>query len=282
MVKKKDNDYRFVHNMRTLNWVIVRDTATPLLHENYADDFAELSCVRSLDLCNGYGQYPLHPDSRKLTALQTRMGPMRLATLPQGASNSAGTFQRAANSITSDEDPSTAVAYLDESGPKGPRTKYEATDGIAETVPGNPGVRRYIYENLQALHRLLWKMGKYGRTFSGKKVRLCDEVQSIVGFSWSYLGREPTETSIDKITIWPSCANVKEVRGFLGTVGPAGNWIRNYAVVARLLVRVAAGKIQDPDEVWTKEADEAFKRVKDNVSGRAWMRPVDYRSSEEV
>lgn len=76
--------------------------------------------------------------------------------------------------------------------------------------------------------------------------------------------------------------NVKEVRGFLGTVGPAGNWIRNYAVVARLLVRVAAGKIQDPDEVWTKEADEAFKRVKDNVSGRAWMRPVDYRSSEEV
>jgi len=282
VVKKKDGDYRFVHNMQTLNSVTVRDNATPPLLENYADEFAGLSCVGLLDLYDGYGQYPLHEDSRDLTAFQTRLGPMRLTTLPQGASNSVGVFQRAANFITGDENPPTAVAYLDDFGIKGPRTKYENANGVPATIPENPGVRRYVYEYLQALHRLLWKMGKYGGTFSGKKVRLCDDVLTIVGFSCSYFGRKPTDTSVKKITTWPKCQNVKEVRGFLGTVGPARNWIRNYAVIARPLVRLTAGKIQDKDFVWTDEADEAFARVKDAVRDCGWMRPIDYSSSEEI
>jgi transposase InsO family protein len=282
VVKKKDGSYRFVHNMQTLNSITVRDNAVPPLLENFADEFAGLSCVGLFDLYDGYGQYPLHPDSRDLTTFQTALGPMRLTSIPQGGSNSVGVFQRAADFIANDESPPTCVAYLDDFGVKGPSTKYEDEDGEPERLITNPGVRRYIYEYLEALNRILWKMGKYGGTFSGKKVRLCDEVMTIVGFSCSYLGRKPTETSVKKISTWPPCRNVKEVRGFLGTVGPARNWIKNYAALARPLVRLTAGKISDKDFRWTKEADEAFDKVKRAIEECGWMRPINYTSLDMI
>ena len=155
VVKKKDGSYRFVHNMQTLNSITVRDNAVPPLLENFADEFAGLSCVGLFDLYDGYGQYPLHPDSRDLTAFQTALGPMRLTSIPQGGSNSVGVFQRAADFIANDENPPTCVAYLDDFGVKGPSTKYEDEDGEPERLITNPGVRRYIYEYLEALNRIL-------------------------------------------------------------------------------------------------------------------------------
>lgn len=282
VVKKKDGTYRFVHNLQTLNSITVRDNATPPLLDKYVEEFSGLSCVGLLDLYDGYGQYPLHEDSRDLTAFQTSLGPMRLTTVPQGGSNSVGAFQRAMNFIIADDYSDEATAYIDDVGVKGPKTKYEDENGVPERLEGNPGVRRYVYEYLCSLNRTLWKMGKFGGTFSGKKLRLCDAVLTIVGFSCSYFGRKPTSTSVQKINDWPICRTVKEVRGFLGTVGPARNWIPKYAEIARPLVKLTAGKIPDKDFHWTSEANEAFDQIKRAVSNCGWIRPVDYDSQDQV
>lgn len=282
VVKKTDGSYRFVHNMQTLNSITVRDNALPPLLEDYVERFAGLSCVGLLDLYDGYGQYPLHEDSRDLTAFQTAMGPMRLTTVPQGASNSVGVFQRAMNFIINDEFPQTAIPYIDDVGIMGPRTKYENEDGEPETLKDNSKVRRYVWEYLQNLHKVLWKTGKYGATYSGKKIRLCDEVLTIVGFACSYFGRKPTETSMEKVTSWPRCRSVKEVRGFLGTVGPARLWIKDYAKLIRPLTRLTAGNVQDKDFVWTPEADKAFQDAKVAVSKSGWLRPINYKSKDQV
>ena len=282
VVRKKDGTYRFVHNLQTLNSITVRDNATPPLMDAYVEEFSGLACVGLLDLYDGYGQYPLHNDSRDLTAFQTALGPMRLTTVPQGGSNSVGAFQRAMNFILADEFNEEATAYIDDVGVKGPKTRYEDENGVPERLKENDGVRQYVYEYLCSLNRVLWKMGKFGGTFSGKKLRLCDAVLTIVGFSCSYFGRKPTSTSVKKIVEWPACRNVKEVRGFLGTVGPARQWIWKYAEIARPLVKLTAGKVADKDFRWTAEAEEAFKAVKEAVANCGWIRPVDYESPNQV
>ena len=282
VVAKKTGGFRFVHNLQTLNSITIRDNAIPPLIDDYVENFAGLACVGLLDLYDGYGQYPLAEESRDLTAFQTSLGPMRLTTVPQGGSNSVGVFQRAMNFILADEYAEEAMAYLDDVGIKGPSTRYEDEDGEPERLKDNPGVRRYIYEYLQSLNRVLWKMKKFGGTFSGTKVRLCDEVLNIVGFSCSYLGRRPTETSIKKIMTWPTCRSVKEVRGFLGTVGPARNWVRRYAEIARPLTKLTAGNISKKDFVWNDEADAAFDAIKRAVEQSGWLRPIVYESDEQV
>lgn len=82
------------------------------------------------DLYGGYGQYPLDELSRDLTAFQTALGPMRLTTVPQGGSNLVGAFQRAMNFIIADEYADEAIAYIDDVGVKGPKTRYEDENGV--------------------------------------------------------------------------------------------------------------------------------------------------------
>jgi len=66
-------------------------------------------------------------------------------------------------------------------------------------------------------------------TFSGYKATLCAEEITVVGHRCTINGRLPDESRVAKIVNWGPCSDLSDVRAFLGTIGVARMFIKNFA-----------------------------------------------------
>ncbi|ETW86498.1 hypothetical protein HETIRDRAFT_18490, partial [Heterobasidion irregulare TC 32-1] len=82
-----------------------------------------------------------------------------------------------------------------------------------------PGIRRFIWEHAQDVHRVMHRIKCAGGTFSATKGQICRPDVVIVGQRCTPEGRLPETKKIDKILNWPVLTSVKDVRGFLGLCG---------------------------------------------------------------
>ena len=74
--------------------------------------------------------------------------------------------------ILQDEIPDHTIPYADDVPIKGPKTRYELEGGGYETHPDNPGVRRFVWEHLNNVNRILHRVGTMGRDILGQEVCL--------------------------------------------------------------------------------------------------------------
>jgi hypothetical protein len=274
-VKKKDGGLRIVHDLQRLNGVTIRDSSVPPIIEEFVEEYAGRSVYTVLDMYWGFHARTLDVQSRNLTAFQTPLGSLRLTSLPMGYANAPAEFQSCMMFILQDEIPNVAGVFIDDVPIKGPATRYLLPDGTEETIPQNPGIRRYIWEHLNDVNRILHRIGEAGGTVSAKKMQLCQAEVEIVGHQCSSKGREPVDSRVKKITNWPTPANVKEVRGFLGVCGTIRQWILDYSQKARPLVDLTRKSV---DFVWGAEQEEAFQLLKSLASQAPALRPIDYTS----
>ncbi len=77
--------------------------------------------------------------------------------------------------------PEFTMPYIDDVPVRGPATRYQAEDGTYETLPDNPGIRRFVWEHMQNMNRILQRMKYSGGTFSGFKSVLCAAEITVVG-----------------------------------------------------------------------------------------------------
>src|SRR6202142_860697 len=145
-------------------------------------------------------------------------------------------FPRRCLSHSIPEIPRFTVQYIDDVPVKGPLSRYTNEDGNYETIPRNPGIRRFVWENFQNINRIVQRMKYCGGTFSGKKSFLCVEEIMVLGHRCNSEGRLPDEGLVDKLKNWTDCKSLTEVRAFLGTVGIGQNFIRNFVQQAYPLV----------------------------------------------
>jgi hypothetical protein len=162
---------------------------------------------------------------------------------------------------------------------KDPPTRYIGPDGKEETLPQNSGIRKYIWEHLNDVHRILHRIGEAGGTVSAKKMQLCRAEVEIVGHQCSAKGREPVDVRVKRILDWPVPRNLKEVRGFLGLCGTVRIWIKDYSQIARPLVDLTRKAIEFH---WGSKQEEAFVRLKALVTKAPALRPIDYTSDQPV
>jgi len=114
LVWKKNGDLRICKDFRWLNARTVRD-AYPLPHQS--DVLAALggnAFFSTMDLTSGYYNVPLQEEHKKYTAFTSPFGLHEYNRLPQGLSNSPGTFMRMMMSIFGDENFSSVLCYLDD------------------------------------------------------------------------------------------------------------------------------------------------------------------------
>ncbi|KAF9536295.1 hypothetical protein CPC08DRAFT_652198, partial [Agrocybe pediades] len=95
--------------------------------------------------------------------------------------------------LLQDEIPDVTIPFVDDIPVKGPPTRYELPDGGYETIPENPGIRRFVWEHLQNVNRVIHRIKIAGGTFSGLKSFLCVPSTIIVGHRCTYEGRVPDE-----------------------------------------------------------------------------------------
>ncbi|KAI4872847.1 hypothetical protein NFI96_029961, partial [Prochilodus magdalenae] len=103
LVWKKNGELRVCTDFRWLNKRTVKD-AHPLPHQE--DCLAALggnSLFSTMDLTSGFYNMPLHEDDQKYSAFTTPMGLYEYCRLPQGLSNSPGTFMRMMTAIFGDQ-----------------------------------------------------------------------------------------------------------------------------------------------------------------------------------
>ena len=278
-VRKKNGELRLVHDLQKLNGISIRDSGVPPILDEFVEAYAGRSVYTVLDMYWGFHARILHEDSRDMTAFQTPLGVLRIVSLPMGYTNSPAEFQACMMFILQDEVPEKAGVFIDDIPIKGPPTKYLGTDGQPERLTQNPGIRRYIWEHLNDVHRILHRIGEAGGTVSGKKMQLCLPEVEIVGHKCSSHGREPINTRTKKVIQWPRPANLKEVRGFLGLCGTVRIWIKDYSQIAKPLVDLTR---KDAEFIWGPAQEEAFLRLKRLITQAPALKPIDYTCDRKV
>ncbi len=259
VLKKDGASLRLVHDLQPLNAVTIKDSGAPPILEFYVDNLGGRGCYTGLDLFVAFDHRALSIQSRDLTTFQTPLGLLRLTTLPMGATNSVQILQGDVSFILQDEMPDIAAAFMDDVNVKGPPTRYETTkegwytstaplqlvpvqcasgpDSLYyEVIQDNSRIRRFVWEHLNDVNRVLQRVKKAGGTFSGWKMDICVPEVIAIGHKCTYNGRYPEDQKVQKILDWPDCTSLMEVRGFLGICGIVQIWVKDFAKHAKPLV----------------------------------------------
>jgi hypothetical protein len=232
-----------------------------------------------LDLFVGYDHWTLDITSRDLTTIQSPIGAVRLTCLPQGWTNAGAIFHKDVTFILEKEIPDVAWPFMDNCSIKGPATRYETEDGGFESIPANPGIRRFIWEHLNDVHRILHRLKCAGATVSAKKLFVAVPEVVILGHKCTYEGRVPDDSKTAKIRDWPPCKNLRDVRAFLGVTGYMRVWIKNYSTIARPLHDLTR-KYQP--FVWAEEHAAAMQALKDAIIHSPALISIDYKADHAV
>ncbi|KAJ1304034.1 hypothetical protein OPQ81_008442 [Rhizoctonia solani] len=224
-VLKKDGSPRLVHDMQRLNSVTIRDSTLPPNIEDVVESLAGRACYTLFDIFVGYDNRMLAPESRDLTSfLVPGFSLLCLTSLPMGTTNAMAEFQACMTFILQAEIPDLVAVFVDDCAVKGPKTHYELGDSY-EVLDANPGIRRFIWEHAQDVHRVLHRIGHAGATVSAPKLQLAISECHLLGSVCMYDGRVPDESKVSKICNWPECQTISDVRAFLGTCGVIRAWI---------------------------------------------------------
>lgn len=272
VLKKDGKSLRIVHSLEPLNAVTIQYSGIPPATADVAREFAGRACGGTLDVFVGYDERNIEVGSRDLTTFQTPFGPYRLVKLPMGWTNSVPIFHDDMTAIYRDEIPHITRPYVDDVPVKGPESRYEKEDGTYETIPENPGIRRFVWEHMQNMNRIIQRMKYMKGTFSGKKAFICCQETMVLGHKCSYEGRTPDDKTAETILTWPACRDKTEVRAFLGTAGQLRMFVHNYAKKAAPLIKLT-GNV--PFE-WGPEQDLAMKLIKDGIQEAPCLKPINY------
>ena len=127
----------------------------------------------------------------------------------------------------------------------------------------------------------LHRIRESGASISGTKVVIATPRMQSLGAEVSIEGAHASHEITAKLAKWPSCRNLTEVRGFLGTVGVVRCWIQNFARIAKPLTALTR-KMAPHEFKWMAEAQEAMDMLKALASTAVPVRSLDYEEARKV
>ena len=118
-----------------------------------------------------------------------------------------------------------------------------------------------------------------GGTFSGYKSTLCAPEITVLGHRCTYEGRLPDTKRVDAIVNWGPCANLSDVRAFLGTIGVCRLFIKNFSHRAHHLIKLTR---KDVPFEFGPEQIAAQEDLKNALLTSPALRPLNYESDAPV
>jgi hypothetical protein len=177
------------------------------------------------------------------------------------------------------EIPHVTIPYIDDVSIKGPTTMYQKIDDSYETIPKNPGIRRFVWEHFENLNRVVQRMKYCGGTFSGPKLYLCVPEIFVLGHRCTPEGRLQDESRVSTIWKWGPCQSLSEVRAFLGTVGVVRIFLKNFSLHAHPLIKITQ---KDEPFVFGPEQIQVQEDLKTALLESPALHAINYTSSAPV
>lgn len=169
--------------------------------------------------------------------------------------------------------PDYVLPYIDDVGVQGPASRYELSEGVYETIPENPGIRKFVWEHLQNVNRVIQHIKYVGSTFLGVKSLICRDKIVVIGHACTYEGQKPTMEHVKVIMDWEECQSLTEVQSFLGEAGVLCSYILGFAECTQPLQHLT--HLDKPFE-WGPKQTESMRRVKDGVLNAQCLKLIDY------
>jgi len=216
---------------------------------------------------------------RDLTAFQTPLGLLRMTTLPQGYTNGVQVFDRVMKKILKDQiSAKQGKPFINDVGVK-PPTRSLFLDSSGKPIEVAPGIRRYIVETIISINKVMADIERAGETMSGAKSEFLMEQLKIVAYVCGIDWRSPKETKTRKITNWPPCIDLSDVRVFVRLCVYFRIWIKDFSTIAEPLFRLSR---KDVEFYWLEEQQIAMDELKKALTSAPALNPIDYKSEEKI
>lgn len=131
-----------------LNRVIFRDANLSFSTDKFSEKYARCAIFSHIDFFLGYDQVELDKESQNIIALMTLLGPMRITTLPQSATNSVILLIKIILIILTPYLQERTKLFFDDVRIKKQKNKYNNEELALE-------IRRYVLKYIQNLDMVL-------------------------------------------------------------------------------------------------------------------------------
>jgi len=115
-------------------------------------------------------------------------------------------------------------------------------------------------ELLERLDQIFTRLSQYGLKIKPSKCVLFRTEIEFLGHLVTPSGVQPLPDKVTAIKDWPTPRCLRDVRAFYGLVGYYRKFVAGFATIAEPLTRLTR---KGTKFVWTDEADEAFKKLKE-------------------
>lgn len=241
VVGKKDGKPRFCLDSRKLNSVTKKDAYSLPYVSEILDNLRDAKFLSSLDLSKAFWQIPIHEPDREKTAFYVPgRGTLQFKVTAFGLTNAPATQQRLVDLLFGPEFELKVFAYLD--------------DIIV--------ISKTFEEHVSLLSRVLNKLRNAHLTINLDKCQLFRSKLRYLGYIVDERGLRTDPEKVDAILNYPTPANKKEVKRFLGTASWYRRFIPNFSTIAGPLNKLTSTKKTSPTFQWSAEADIAFLELK--------------------
>ena len=208
----------------------------------------------SLDLQNGYWQFPLAKDTIPKTAFSSRYGQYEWKVMPFGLTNAPATFQRAMNNILRPYLDKFCMVYLDDI------LIYSRTEVEH---------KKHVKKILRALDnaKMILNLGKCH--FAQDSIRFLGHIISGDGI-------KPDPDKITKILQWPTPRNITQLRGFLAIASYYRRFIKGFSTIASTLSDLTRGSPKKNTSIeWSPKHQIAFDDLKKALTTYPVLRHIE-------
>ena len=241
------NDYRYVNE-----WTEADAHPMPLIDELVQKRSSD-KIFTIIDMKKGFHQLILHPDDRKITAVNVGGKRYQWRVMPMGIKNGPAIFQKFMDGVLGDIE--CCSCYVD------------------DIIIGSTGdtEEELLRNHERDVRRVLLALRSAGMVAEVSKTAFFEKEVQFCGHIISEGTRRPAEPKLVAIEKYPAPINLKELRGFLGLCNYYSGYVREYARKAGPLMQLLKGqptsKVMPSSKVsirgqWKPEQEMAFLELK--------------------
>ncbi len=223
LVKKKCGAMRFAIDYRELNKVLVKDVYPLPRISDALDVLGGSKYYSSVDMCSGYWQIPLKPESQKYTQFMCSLGLFSFKVLPFGIANATSIFSRFMDRVLGKLKWQCALVYVD------------------DILIFSPTFERHVSD----LDKVLGQIEAAGVSLKAEKCSFFQPDVTYLGVQVGADGIRPDPVKVKAVQEWKVPETVADMKHFLGLTGYYRKFIHRYADHASPLVKLLLGKAKN-------------------------------------